>query len=501
MSTFGTESFDPLTATGSTKQLLLSPIFDYLFRGDPTGKKGTGVAERWEMATDGLSWTVFVRKGVKFHNGDDLTAKDVKFSLDRYGVDDTFYAFVKNAQERVEVVDDYTVRVFTKGPQPYYWLFASFEDTQQGMVMPKGYFEKVGKDRFKLSPVGTGPFRFVRHVGGDLVEYEAQTQHYRQVSAFKKLITILVPEETTRVAMLKTGQLDIIDIGIESAAELEASGFRAGSLSGVHPGVNFYGSYDPRAKGMPTSDVRVRQALSLAINREEIGKNFFFGKLQSPLPPSMRQNQADIDLPFWRTEAAKVFRYDVEEAKRLLKEAGYANGFTFKLYTFPDSEAPYLPKLAEIIQAYWAKIGVKAEVIPVDKGTYQGWTQRTTPGSGSNDIIVGQAATNAPGGGTNAIRNLANTYAHDGPHKTLFGVAQGNPAFELPGLINAAFGEIDATKRNEMVAKAIRLGLDAYTVAVIGTAPTMAGLGPRVDISFPPGSQSIILNIENAKHR
>ena len=500
VASFGTESFDPLGATGTTKMVMLSPMYDYLFREDPSGKQGRGIAESWEMAPDGLSWTIHVRKGVKFHNGDDLTAKDVKFTLERYAKEDTFYATMNSVLDRVELVDDYTVKVYCKGAQPDFWVFMSFEDAQQGMIMPKSYIEKVGAASFKQRPVGTGPFKFVRWVPGDMVEYEALDKHFRQVPGFKTFSIIMIPEETTRVAMLKTNQLDMVDIVIDSATEVEAAGLRAVGMSGANPGVNFYGTLDPRAKGMPTADVRVRQALSLAINREEIGNTLFHGKLQSPMPPSMRQKQPDIDTTYWRAEAGKAFRYDPAAAKQLLAEAGYANGFSFKFYTFPDSGAAYLPKLAEVIASYWLRIGVKAEVSPIDKGVFQGY-RRSGPGNGPNDVIVGQACTNAPSGGSSAAIEVTKTYNADGPHKLAFGGSKDGPTGQIQTLSTAALTELNAAKRKDLLNQAIRIGMDTYTVAVVGTAPQLVGLGPRVDIAFPIGAEAIAMYAELAKHR
>ncbi len=498
---FGIETFDPVTGSGSTHEFFLAPMLDYLVRGDPSGKKGTGIAERWEMATDGLSWVFYIRQGIKWHNGDALTAKDVKFTLDRYGSTAALGTYIRGAQDHVDLVDDYTVRVYTKGVQPFYKGFINFEQGQEGMILPKDYIEKVGLDNFKRRPVGSGSFKFSRYVPADMVVFEAVGNHWRQTPAFKTLSLILIPEETTRVAMLRTGQLDAIDVGIESAAELEAAGLRAAALAGVHPGLYFHGTYEPGAKGMPASDVRVRQALSLAINRDEIGRMFFRGKMQSAMPPYMLQNQPEIDLPYWKAEAAKVFRYDPEEAKRLLTAAGYANGFSIKVYTYPDGGAPYLPKLAEVVQGYWAKIGVKTEVVPVDKGTYQKWRPPAGPNRGPGEPLVGQVALNAPGGSAIVARGLANIYVVGGAYNLLSGAPDGSSAAELLKLAADIMVEPDYAKRYEMVAKAIRMDMDAMVLSVIGTVPAMAGLGPSVDIEFPVGALSIAMYTEFAKHR
>ncbi len=501
VSTFGVETFDP-TITGRTALAnYLLPMYDYLIRTDPPLKGvNTGVAERWEMAPDGLSWIFYIRKGIKFHNGDDLTAKDVKFSLERYTSKNALNAFIRDTQERVEVVDDYTVRVYTKGVQPYYWRNVNFVPGYQGLILPQNYIEKNGLEYFKRHPIGTGPFKLVRYVAGDMVEYEAVGQHFRQVPAFKKITIILVAEEKTRAAMLKTGEVDLIEIGVDSAPELEGVGLRTAILGGNQASTCFFGSYDPRAKGLPIADKRVREALSLAVNREEIGRTLFYGKMQPPMPPGgLWYDQPEIDVRYWRDYSAKFYRYDPEEAKRLLKEAGYAKGFTLKYYSTVEGGAPYLPKLNEVIQGYWLKIGVKAEIVPVEWGVFKTmW--RSGPNRGPVDALVGNVCGHGADGNPIAVTALQSGFSSMGVWGFAAGEELGQNA-ELERLLVAIPKEPDETKRFGMTARLIQLAMDTRVYDVIGTVPTMAGLGGKVDINFPPGLVGIAMQVEAAKHR
>ncbi|MBI2857358.1 MAG: hypothetical protein HYX95_03460, partial [Chloroflexi bacterium] len=188
------EIFDPIKSVGTAAtDMFMAQIFDFMFNTEK-GKLLPGIIERWEMAPDGLSWTYHVRKGIKFHNGDNLTARDVKFSLDRFASKDTTQSNLRVILDRVEQVDDYTVRVFTKTPQPYLPTFSSVNSPAQGQVMPKDYIEKNGPEYFSRNPVGAGPWRLTRVVSGDLIEYEAVTNHWRKTPAFKKLTLFQVPE-------------------------------------------------------------------------------------------------------------------------------------------------------------------------------------------------------------------------------------------------------------------------------------------------------------------
>lgn len=494
VSTFGEERIEPIRVTQTVTSNMIAPLFDTLLRVTPEGGTGPGIAERWQMAPDALSWTLYIRKGIKFHNGADLTAQDVKFTIERYMAPEANNPDTRNMVERVEIVDDYTVRVYSKGRQPYipYNLLNAYRP-QQGQVMPKGYFEQYGMEYFERHPIGSGPFRFVRHVPGDMVEYEALDKHWRQVSAFKKLSIILIPEVTTRIAMLKTGAVDIIEIGIDSAPEVEAAGMRTRSMDYQDAMVRLYGVYHPKviAEHMPIADIRVRRALSLAINRDEISKILFYGKSSHPGPSYVSEDGADIDWPYWKDYAAKIWRYDPGEAQRLLKEAGYPNGFTIKLYSYPMSGAPYLAKLAEIIQGYWIKIGVKAEILPIDYGSW-----KKIGNLFKSDETFGRASLHRGGRSPILATVMQGAFSTEGDTGLL------DRAFpEVDKLIADSFTEIDAGKRKEMLAKLMQTVSETYTALALGGVPSLIAIGPRVDIDFATAARGIVVYLEYARHR
>ncbi|MBM2825445.1 MAG: hypothetical protein HW402_1109 [Dehalococcoidales bacterium] len=481
------EVFDPLTMTISQPQE--APHIEFMF-GLDNGSLVPNLVEKWEIAPDGLSWIYYIRKGVKFHNGDDLTAKDMKFTIEQYMSAANRISEIRLATERVEIVDDYTIRIFTKGKQPYYPFLNSWYTPSAGLVWPKAYFERVGLEYFQRHQVGSGAFKFVRQVLGDMIEYEAVDKHWRQVPAFKKLTIIKIPEEQTRVASLKTGQVDLIDVGIESAVDLERAGFKTDIISQEKPWVGIYGTYETKAAGIPAADVRVRQALSLAINRDELGKTFFYGRLGPVMPGLISLNAPDIDIPYWREYAAKIYRYDPVEAKRLLKEAGYADGFSMKLYTSFAAGASYLPKLAEVIQAYWARIGVKAEVVVIDSIAFNRWT-----GASPAPEIWGQAWTSSKGVDGMTWRSLYSGW-HTSAQRGLFSRAMP----EMDKLIMDASTETDTEKRRELLAKGLKITTDSYTALMLGEVPYMCIMGPRVDITLPSPGFRLPLHAALAKH-
>ncbi|MBM2825671.1 MAG: hypothetical protein HW402_1335 [Dehalococcoidales bacterium] len=471
----GLERLNPVVVPRQTVGIQLSPFLDSLFREDRPGEPlQPGIVEKWALATDGLSWTYQIRQGVKFHNGEDLKADDVKFSLELYMQRDAYGADIRTSVERVELVDDYTLRLDTIGKQPFL-PYLSSQVRLQGMVLPKDYIERNGMDYFERRPIGSGPFHFVRNFPGDSLEYEVRDNHWRKTPEFKKLVIMTVPEESTRVAALKAGGVDVISVGYEPAVELEGSGYRTYICDTVSAQLQFFYAYDPRVVGQPITDIRVRQALGRAINAAEIRQSFFMGQARLPLPPGFNEASTDIDIPYWREYVSRAWRFDPAESRRLLKEAGYPDGFNIKLYTFALSGRPWLPKMAEIIQSYWKKIGVKVEITPIEPAAYTAWQH------GPAAPLLGAASTFGHMGNEALTTRVVRLW-EGGGGTTL--IAPGVMP-ELDKLIADVQSETDESRRREMLARIIKLQSDTYTTVTFGLVPTMAVLGDRVDISFP----------------
>ncbi|MBI2958508.1 MAG: ABC transporter substrate-binding protein [Chloroflexi bacterium] len=492
LTSFGSESFKVESVSGDSLALI-GPLADWMFWTDTFGGAWKpGVVEKWDVAGNGLSWTLTIRKGIKFHNGDELTAKDVKFSIEQYGSKNAFFSGTRDMVERVELVDPYTVRIFTKGKQPLLPRNMTLTSPYHGLVVPKDYVEKNGWDYFEKNPVGSGSFKLVRHAVADALEYEAVDKHWLQTPQFRRLILVLIPEETTRVAMLRTGAVDVVDtISFTTALELEKRGFQNLVVGQAASQIQIHAAYDPRAKGMPAADIRVRQALSMAINRDEISKTLYYGKGEPPLPPYFSAPSVEIDTQFWLDYTAKTYRYDPAEATRILKEAGYSDGLKIKLYTFPAGGAPDNPKLAEIVQSYWSRIGVKGEIVPTDDATYKKWKNKPVA-----EPLVGQATTYV------AVslppQNLkSHFYGKSGTNL----VGEAFPEFDK--LIDEVFSEMDPAKRKELFGRAVKIATDAYTSLMISRYPSVAALSPAVlfDLPTPPSTQALAPYAAYFKHK
>src|SRR5215470_6658903 len=200
--------FDPAETPGLiTPFLVLYALHDALVKPMPGKPQAGSLAESWSVSADGLVYEFVLRQGVKFHNGDAVTADDVKFSFDRYrGAAATL---LKARVAAVEVVDTHRVRFRLKQPWADFMTFFGTPATGAAWIVPRKYVEKIGEDAFKKAPVGAGPYKFVSFNPGIELVLEAHEQYWRKAPSVKRLVFRSVPDEATRLAMLKRGEADV----------------------------------------------------------------------------------------------------------------------------------------------------------------------------------------------------------------------------------------------------------------------------------------------------
>ncbi len=386
LDTLGAQIMDPIMDTRAPHAHYHAPVWDSLVGFDlEKGGIGPGVAERWERAGDGKSWTFYLRKGQKFHNGDPVTAHDVKFSLERKMSPESISsgaAALRRAVDRIEVVDDLTVRVHTKGIIPHFAASLSRAVFMEGTVMPKKYFESVGAKGFREKPIGSGPWKFVRSVPGDRIEYEAiDYPHWRGTPQFKRMVLLLVPEQSTRLAMARTGEAAIASIGPEAIKEARAGGMRVVTVPGTMQAVyQFWGLYRPELKSSPLNDVRVREALSLAIDRQQIIDHVMGKQAQWPMPFATFKYSSDMDVARWDDWSKSALRYDPARAKQLLAEAGHAGGFPLTFWNTALPGTPFMIQIGEAVAGFWEKLGIKVEMKTSEWGVFDPMTRAEQKG-------------------------------------------------------------------------------------------------------------------------
>jgi peptide/nickel transport system substrate-binding protein len=310
--------FDPAETPGLiTPFMVLYALHDAVIKPMPDRPWAPSLAESWTQSKDGLVWEFVLRKNVRFHNGEMVTAEDVKFSFERYR--GTAAKLLHDKVAAVEAVEPSRVRFKLKKPWPDFLTFYATPATGAAWVVPKKYVEKVGDDGFKKAPVGAGPYKFVSFKPGVELVLEAHEGYWRKAPNVKTLVLRVVPDEATRLAALKRGEVDIAySITGPLAEELKRS-----------PGLALKPTYMPFTSWLvpvdqwdpksPWHDRRVRQAANLAIDREAINQASYLGL--SKVTASIVPHQMDY---FWQPPSA---RYDVAQAKKLLAEAGYPNGF------------------------------------------------------------------------------------------------------------------------------------------------------------------------------
>jgi len=200
--------FDPSTAPPQITPFgVLYAVHDALVRPLPGQKMGASLAESWTESRDGLVYEFKLRRGLKFHNGDPVTTDDVKFSFERY--QGAGASELRARVRQVEVVDPLTVRFHLKEAWPDFMTFYGTTATGAGLVLPRKYFEQVGVDGFKQRPVGAGPYQFVSQRPGVDVVLEAFPGYWRHAPYIKRLTLKSVPDGTTRLAMLRSGDTDL----------------------------------------------------------------------------------------------------------------------------------------------------------------------------------------------------------------------------------------------------------------------------------------------------
>src|SRR5213594_2557616 len=309
--------FDPSTAPAQITPFgILYALHDSVVRATYGSKIGPGLAEAWSESPDGLTYEFRLRRGLKFHNGDAVTAEDVKFSFERYKG-----AAAKELQSRVEaveVVTPLTVRFRLKAPWPDFMTFYGTTVSGAGLVVPKKYITQVGDEGFRKHPIGAGPFKFVSHTPGVEVVVEAYPGYWRKVSNVKRFVMKSVPEGTTRVAMLKNGEADIAyALDGEDALNVRRDS-RLALIPSKHASIywiEFADQWDPKSVW---HDKRVRQAAILAIDRPAVNEVSCLGFC----PPTSIIIPRVMEFAL-QTPAAP---YDPQKAKQLLAEAGYPNG-------------------------------------------------------------------------------------------------------------------------------------------------------------------------------
>ncbi|MDO8478631.1 MAG: ABC transporter substrate-binding protein [Candidatus Rokubacteria bacterium] len=450
--TLVTKWLDPADTEAFINQfMVLYAIHDAVVKPMPAGDNTPSLAESWTASKDGLTYEFVLRKGAKFHNGDPVTAEDVKFSFDRYR--GAAAKLLKDRVKEIQIVDPGRVRFHLKEAWPDFMTFYGTSATGAAWIVPKRYVEKVGDDGFKKAPIGAGPYKVVSFTPGVELIMEAYEGYWRKVPSIKRLVFRSMPDETTRAAALKAGDVDLVYLlSGPLAQEIKRTpGLRL--AASMPPGVVFLDlpeQWDPKS---PWHDRRVRLAASHALDRDALNQAETLGLSRTTgalIPRSL--------------DFARVYEppaYNPAQAKKLLAEAGYPNGFDAgDLTPFP----PFF-SLAEAIGNYLQAVGIRTRLRTMERAAFlTAWREHTIKG-----VIMGLGA---PAG--NAATRIE-VYVTKG------GIYSSGVVPEIEDLYQRQARELDRKKREAMLYQIQQIMHDRVMHVPIYELAFPWGIGPRVE--------------------
>lgn len=378
------ENFYPGINTTGTSFDAGSQIYSRVVDFERGGTKVVpGLAEKWDISPDGLTYTFHLRKGVKWQSNKffkptrDMNADDILFMFERQWKEDNPYYKVTSSNhsyfndmgmpkllKSVEKVDAYTVKIVLNRPEA---PFLSDLAMEYAGVQSKEYADAMLKagtpEKIDQEPIGTGPFYLVQYQKDALIRYKAFPEYYAGKAKIDDLVFSITPDASVRWAKLQKGECQVMPY--PNPADLDAMRKDPKVTVLEQPGLNIgYLAYNTEKK--PFDDVRVRKAVNMAINKKAIIDAVYMSTgiaAKNPIPPSM-----------WSyNDAVKDDPYDPEAAKKLLAQAGHPNGFATDLWAMPV-QRPYNPnarRIAELMQADLAKVGIKAEIKSFEWGEYR----------------------------------------------------------------------------------------------------------------------------------
>src|SRR5678815_5141321 len=410
-----------------TPFMVLYALHDALVKPMPGNIMTPSLAESWTVSKDGLTYEFVIRKNARFHNGDPVTADDVKFTFERYK--GAGGKLLKDKVKEVQVLAPNRARFVLKEQWPDFMAFYGTSATGAGWIVPKKYIEKVGEEAYKKAPVGAGPYKFVSFTPGVELTLEAFGDYWRKAPSVKRLVMRSIPDETTRAAAVKTGEVDAAYLFSGAVAEdlKRSPGVRvvAPLFYGVY-WLDFLDQWDPKS---PWHDRRVRQAASLAIDRNAINQAEMLG-LGKP-------------------------------AKQLMVEAGFPNGFDAGDLT----PLPPYTSVAEAIGGYLQALGIRTSVRTMERATFlAAWREKKLRG-----LVF--SATGAAG---NAAARLE-------PFFTKSGVYAYGTRPEIDDLFQRQANEIDRGKREALLHQIQKIVIDQALVAPVFQQAFLWGVGARVE--------------------
>ncbi len=442
--------FNPGETATITPYMLLYALHDALLKAMPGSNQATSLAVSYSASEDGLTYEFVLRQGATFHNGDPVTADDVKFSFERHH--GAGQSLLKQRVAAIETPDAQHVRFRLQEPWPDFLAFYAGV-SRAAWVVPRKYLTQVGDEGFKKSPIGAGPYRFVSFAPGVELVLEAFEGYWRHPPHIKRLVMKVIPEEASRLAALKRGEIDIAySIRGELAGELlQTSGLTLKpAVTGANFCLYFVDQWDAKS---PWHDVRVRRAANLSIDCKTINDALTLGYSHITGNPLV----ADMFEFYWQPPTPV---YDPAQARQLLAEAGYPNGFDAGSFNCDSSYS----NLGEAALNNLSEVGIRTKLRPMERAAFQKAAAEKT----LRNVVLG-----GPAAFGNAATRLE-TYAVTGGAFTYGSYP------DLDELFRQQARELNHQRREALLHKMQQIVHERAIYAPIWQLAFLNGVGPRV---------------------
>lgn len=454
---------DTLDSTTTINTVLSRPTMENVIEPivglSPQGDLAPSIAD-FEYLDDGRILQFTIREGVTFHSGDPLTVEDIVFSHERMAEHSSIYQQRLRSFDRVEIVDDRTVQFIFARPD------VTYLPPRNLSIVSKAYFDRVGEDEFKANPVGTGPYKFVDYQPGTHLDLEAFEDYWGGAPDIERVRFVFVHEDTTRVAMLRAGEADmILNVPFNAVGQLEDAGFNTTSIE-VTPTVSL--QFVLNNPDLPWHDVRVRRAIAHAIDADSLVEGLF----QSV--PERHPRFGPLEVGY--DAELENYAYDPALARELLAEAGYADGFDMPLIWW-RGENTGLRETAEAVSIYLQQVGIRAQVSSLDVPEFI-QKMRNAKASPTDENWVGITPTPLAQYFDPVIA-LAFTFWSTSPF-----AQYNNPEFDA--LVAEAVATVDEEARAPLVREATRILHEDVPQASLWNNVSVYAMKPGVEFAPPP---------------
>ncbi|AST96212.1 ABC transporter substrate-binding protein [Shouchella clausii] len=458
-------TFDIHDHNNTSTEAVHDNMFNYLFKRDENNVIQPELVDTFTQIDD-VTVEMTLKEGVTFHNGDTLTAEDVKFTLERVATDETLQEYPNYRQiKEVDTIDERTFQIITHEPEPS--LLHRLSRLGSG-ILPKRYIEEEGWDHFLAHPIGTGPYEFKEWVRDSRIVLTPYDDYFEgPVEEWDEVVFRIIPENSTRVSELLTGGVDIA-VNIPPADWDRVNG-NAGTAMKSETSNRTMMLILRATDGYPTADVRVRKALNLAIDNGAITDSALRGA-GTPTKTRVAPGNFGAEESLYDT-----YDYDPEEAKRLLEEAGYGDGFEMTLHS-PRGRYLQDAEIAELIGGMLQAINVSVNVELME---WSNFVEMRQAGANKDAYLIGLGNSMFDG-----------AYSVDWYRSDRFVGQTDYKNKEIDALLEASAVNMDQTERAEQLKEIQRIADEELPHIMLHQETVNYGVNDRID--FVPKMDEMI---------